>query len=151
MKITVETKVAAPVETVWEAYTTPEDIKQWNAASNDWHTTSASVDLREGGTFSSRMEAKDGSAGFDFGHRSLAFDVACEVVEDRLPSVTLLLSRVRGVAVEGYPDADTGRVRRKHDLRRAVAERILDQLVLDDLCIGACEIETHASILRLHA
>ena len=66
MKITVETKVAAPVETVWEAYTTPEDIKQWNAASNDWHTTSASVDLREGGTFSSRMEAKDGSAGFDF-------------------------------------------------------------------------------------
>ena len=66
MKITVETKVAAPVGTVWEAYTTPEDIKQWNAASNDWHTTSASVDLREGGTFLSRMEAKDGSAGFDF-------------------------------------------------------------------------------------
>jgi hypothetical protein len=91
MKIAVETKVAAPIETVWEAYTTPEDIKQWNAASNDWHTTSASVDLREGGTFLSRMEAKDGSAGFDFGHRSLAFDVACEVVEDRLPPATLLL------------------------------------------------------------
>ena len=66
MKITVETNVAAPIETVWEAYTTPEDIKQWNAASDDWHTTSASVDLREGGTFSSRMEAKDGSVGFDF-------------------------------------------------------------------------------------
>ena len=48
------------------AYTTPEDIKQWNAASDDWHTTSASVDLREGGTFSSRMEAKDASMGFDF-------------------------------------------------------------------------------------
>ena len=67
MKITVETNVAAPIETVWEAYTTPEDIKQWNAASDDWHTTAASVDLREGGTFSSRMEAKDGSMGFDFG------------------------------------------------------------------------------------
>ena len=66
VKITVETNVAAPIETVWEAYTTPEDIKQWNAASDDWHTTAASVDLREGGMFSSRMEAKDGSMGFDF-------------------------------------------------------------------------------------
>ena len=66
MRITVETNVAAPIETVWEAYTTPEDIKQWNAASDDWHTTSASVDLRVGGTFSARMEAKDASMGFDF-------------------------------------------------------------------------------------
>ena len=66
MKITVETNVVAPIETVWEAYTTPEDIKQWNAASDDWHTTAASVDLREGGMFSSRMEAKDGSMDFDF-------------------------------------------------------------------------------------
>ena len=66
MKITVETIVAAPIEKVWRAYTTPEDIKQWNAASDDWHTTAASVDLRAGGAFSSRMEAKDGSMGFDF-------------------------------------------------------------------------------------
>jgi uncharacterized protein YndB with AHSA1/START domain len=66
MKITVETNVAAPIEAVWRAYTTPTDIQQWNAASEDWHTTAASVDLREGGTFSSRMEAKDGSTGFDF-------------------------------------------------------------------------------------
>jgi uncharacterized protein YndB with AHSA1/START domain len=66
MKITVETNVAAPIEQVWQAYTTPEDIKQWNAASDDWHTTAATVDLREGGAFSSRMEAKDGSMGFDF-------------------------------------------------------------------------------------
>jgi uncharacterized protein YndB with AHSA1/START domain len=66
VKITVETIVAAPVERVWRAYTTPEDIKRWNAASDDWHTTSAQVDLREGGAFSSRMEAKDGSMGFDF-------------------------------------------------------------------------------------
>ena len=66
MKITVETKVQAPIEQVWSAWTTPEDIKQWNAASDDWHTTAASVDLRVGGTFSSRMEAKDGSMGFDF-------------------------------------------------------------------------------------
>jgi uncharacterized protein YndB with AHSA1/START domain len=66
MKITVETTVAAPIENVWRAWTTPEDIKQWNAASDDWHTTAATVDLRVGGAFSSRMEAKDGSMGFDF-------------------------------------------------------------------------------------
>ncbi len=66
MEITVEAKVNAPVATVWRAYTTPADIKQWNTASDDWHTTKSSVDLRVGGTFSSRMEAKDGSFGFDF-------------------------------------------------------------------------------------
>ncbi|MEC4717956.1 SRPBCC family protein [Noviherbaspirillum sp. CPCC 100848] len=66
MQITVETTVHAPIERVWQAYTTPDDIVQWNAASDDWHTTSATVDLRTGGAFSSRMEAKDGSFGFDF-------------------------------------------------------------------------------------
>jgi uncharacterized protein YndB with AHSA1/START domain len=66
MNITIETIVKAPIEKVWHAYTTPEDIIQWNAASDDWHTTSSSVELRVGGTFSSRMEAKDGSFGFDF-------------------------------------------------------------------------------------
>lgn len=66
MKISVETTVAAPIEDVWRAYTTPDDIKQWNAASDDWHTTDAMVDLRVGGAFSSRMEARDGSMGFDF-------------------------------------------------------------------------------------
>lgn len=65
-KITVATTVRAPLEQVWAAYTTPDDIRQWNAASDDWHTTAATVDLREGGAFSSRMEAKDGSMGFDF-------------------------------------------------------------------------------------
>jgi uncharacterized protein YndB with AHSA1/START domain len=66
MKITIETTVHAPIDKVWRAYTSPEDIIQWNAASDDWHTTSSSVELRVGGTFSSRMEAKDGSFGFDF-------------------------------------------------------------------------------------
>ncbi|OIO57615.1 MAG: ATPase [Alphaproteobacteria bacterium CG_4_10_14_0_2_um_filter_63_37] len=66
MNITVATTIAAPLAEVWHAYTTPDDIKQWNAASDDWHTTDAQVDLRVGGRFSSRMEAKDGSAGFDF-------------------------------------------------------------------------------------
>lgn len=66
MKITVSTHVAAPVAEVWRAWTTPADIMRWNAASDDWHTTAATVDLRPGGAFSSRMEAKDGSTGFDF-------------------------------------------------------------------------------------
>lgn len=66
MKITVDTLANAPIAKVWSAYTTPADIKIWNTASNDWHTTAASVDLRVGGAFSSRMEAKDGSFGFDF-------------------------------------------------------------------------------------
>lgn len=66
MKISVDTLIQAPVSKVWATYTTPEDIVQWNAASDDWHTTSATVDLRVGGSFSSRMEARDGSMGFDF-------------------------------------------------------------------------------------
>ena len=66
MKITVQTTVRAPIDKAWKAYTSPEDIVQWNAASDDWHTTESSADLRVGGRFSSRMEAKDGSFGFDF-------------------------------------------------------------------------------------
>lgn len=66
MKISVEAIVKAPVSEVWRAYTTPDDIKLWNAASPDWHTTQSTVDLRVGGAFTSRMEAKDGSFGFDF-------------------------------------------------------------------------------------
>ncbi len=66
MEITVETVVKADLNTVWRAWNDPEDIKRWNAASDDWHTTRSTVDLREGGSFSARMEAKDGSVGFDF-------------------------------------------------------------------------------------
>lgn len=66
MQIMVETFVSAPLADVWDAWVTPEDIKGWNAASDDWHTTEAEVDLQEGGRFRSRMEAKDGSMGFDF-------------------------------------------------------------------------------------
>ena len=64
--ITVTTQVHSPIQKVWEVWNSPEHIVNWNAASPDWHTTEASNDLREGGTLTSRMEAKDGSAGFDF-------------------------------------------------------------------------------------
>src|SRR5688572_3341272 len=66
MKITVETVVKARPARVWESWNNPADIKQWNNASDDWHTTNANVDLREGGKFLARMEARDGSGGFDF-------------------------------------------------------------------------------------
>ncbi len=66
MKITIETHVKAHIETVWRAYVSPEHVTKWNAASDDWHCPRATSDLRVGGQFSSRMEAKDGSMGFDF-------------------------------------------------------------------------------------
>ena len=66
-QITVETKVQASVEKVWKYWTEPTHITNWNSASDDWHTPYAENDLRVGGKFLSRMEAKDGSFGFDFG------------------------------------------------------------------------------------
>jgi uncharacterized protein YndB with AHSA1/START domain len=109
MQVTVETTVAAPVDQVWRAYTTPDDIKQWNAASDDWHTTAATVDLRPGGVFSSRMEAKDASMGFDFAgtytdvveHKLIAYsfgDRTAKVAFDTVPE---------GVKVTVVFDAET--------------------------------------------
>ena len=65
-KVTIETVVNAKLDKVWDVWNNPEDIKQWNSPHESWHTTRSEVDLREGGKFLSRMEAKDGSAGFDF-------------------------------------------------------------------------------------
>ena len=64
--ITVQAVVNAPVEQVWKLYTEPEHVMKWNNASNDWHTPRAENDLKVGGKFLYRMEAKDGSSGFDF-------------------------------------------------------------------------------------
>ncbi len=66
MKITVETLVKAKINKVWDIWNNPADIKVWNTPQDDWHTTRSTVDLREGGMFFSRMEAQDGSVGFDF-------------------------------------------------------------------------------------
>ena len=64
--ITVEVKVNLPVEKTWELWNDPEHITKWCFASDDWQTSRAENDLRVGGKFLSRMEAKDGSFGFDF-------------------------------------------------------------------------------------
>lgn len=65
-RITVKTTIDAPVDTVWAYWTGPEHIMKWNNASEDWHTPHAANDLREGGIFTSRMESRDGTMGFDF-------------------------------------------------------------------------------------
>lgn len=65
--ITVTTSINAPIEKVWNYWTAPEHITKWNNTSDEWHTPHAENDLRTGGKFLSRMEAKDGSMGFDFG------------------------------------------------------------------------------------
>jgi len=64
--ITIEVSLIAPIEKVWKLWTTTEHITKWNFASDDWHSPKAENDLRVGGRFVSRMEAKDGSFGFDF-------------------------------------------------------------------------------------
>jgi uncharacterized protein YndB with AHSA1/START domain len=82
--ITIQATIHAPVEKVWEYYTLPEHIMKWNAASDDWHTPKSVNDLRVGGKFSSRMEAKDGSMGFDFHgtYTDLAMNERIEYVMD---------------------------------------------------------------------
>ena len=109
MKITVEAIIKAPVAKVWQTYTTPDDITQWNAASDDWHTTKATVDLRVGGEFSSRMEAKDGSFGFDFSGTYTKV-VPKELIEysfgDRACAVEFMPS-ANGVTVRVTFDAET--------------------------------------------
>ena len=84
IKITIEATVNAPVEKVWEAWNDPADIMQWNTADPSWHTPSSENDLRINGKFKNRMEAKDGSFGFDFEgiynkvelHKEIAYTMA---------------------------------------------------------------------------
>jgi uncharacterized protein YndB with AHSA1/START domain len=64
--ITVSAVINAPIKTVWDKWTIPDHITKWNFASDDWHCPKAENDLRVGGKMNSRMEAKDGSFGFDF-------------------------------------------------------------------------------------
>ncbi len=66
-KITIETIVNVPIEKAWHCWNEPTCITQWAFASDDWEAPSAENDIRTGGKFLTRMQAKDGSAGFDFG------------------------------------------------------------------------------------
>jgi uncharacterized protein YndB with AHSA1/START domain len=80
VKITIETTVAKDLETVWKTWTTPEHINHWNFASEDWHNPRSQIDLQVGGQFVYRMEAKDGSFGFDFGGTFLQVEALKSIV-----------------------------------------------------------------------
>jgi uncharacterized protein YndB with AHSA1/START domain len=74
MKIKVEVLVNAGLEEAWKRFTQPEHIVNWNAASADWHCPAARNEVKAGGTFSYRMEARDGSMGFDFSGKFIAVE-----------------------------------------------------------------------------
>lgn len=126
MKITIETVVKANLRSVWNAWNTPEDIQQWNAASDDWHTTRSTVDLREGGTFLSRMEAKDGSAGFDF-EGTYTRVVPYKIIEYRMSDgrevEVEFVERADSILVKTVFDAET---ENSPELQRSGWQAILD-------------------------
>lgn len=106
-KITVETLVSVSPGEAWRVYTSPDAITQWNFASPEWHCPRAVVDLRVGGRHCARMEAKDGSMGFDY-------EGAYEAV-DAERSLILRLDDGRLVHTTFDPEADSTRVRTVFD------------------------------------
>ena len=126
MKITVETVAKGKLSTVWDAWNNPADIKQWNTAQDDWHTTRSTVDLREGGRFLSRMEAKDGSVGFDFEgtYTRVAPHQAIEYrMSDNREVRTEFVERADGVLVKSTFDAES---ENPPELQRTGWQSILD-------------------------
>jgi uncharacterized protein YndB with AHSA1/START domain len=126
MKITVETAVKSTLNKVWDAWNSPADIKQWNTAQDDWHTTKSTVDLREGGKFSARMEAKDGSVGFDF-EGTYTRVVPHETIEYRMSDgrevQVEFVERAGSVVVKETFDAET---ENSPELQRTGWQAILD-------------------------
>jgi len=125
VNITVEVTIAAPIEAVWAAWTTPEDIMEWNAASDDWHTTCSSVDLRVGGAFSSRMEAKDGSMGFDFAGTYTKV-VEQELIECAFGERTLRVEFLKGPSGVTVRETFEAEATHSEEQQRAGWQSILD-------------------------
>ncbi|MGO4540056.1 SRPBCC family protein [Paenibacillus sp. 2TAB19] len=124
--ITVEAIVHSPVASVWKFWTEPKHIKQWNNASDDWHTPIAENDLRVGGAFVSRMEAKDGSFGFDFGgvydEVSLNESIAYTLGDDRKVSIAFIAQGDDTKIVESFEAEETNAV----EMQQAGWQAILD-------------------------
>lgn len=124
--IMVATTINAPAEKVWACWTTPEDIMQWNNASDDWHTPAAANDLQVGGAFSFTMAARDGSFSFDF----------CGVYDAVEPHqrIAYTMSDGRRVEVLFSKNGDTTQVtesfeaedENSHEMQRAGWQAILD-------------------------
>lgn len=102
MKIKVEVVVNASLEEAWKRFTQPEHIVNWNTASADWHCPAARNELKAGGTFSYRMEARDGSMGFDFSGKFIAVEP--------LKHLSILLDDKRSLEVWFEAQADGVRV-----------------------------------------
>jgi uncharacterized protein YndB with AHSA1/START domain len=124
--ITVRNAVNAPLNKVWEFWTLPQHITQWNNASDDWHTPRAENDLRVGGKFMARMEAKDGSFGFDFGG---VYDeikanelIAYTLGDGRKVRITFSASQHATIIVETFEPESTNSI----EIQRGGWQAILD-------------------------
>lgn len=127
-RISVHARVAAPIRKVWHCWTNPDDIVEWNAASDDWHTTSAKVDLRVGGAFSFRMEAKDGSAGFDFAGEYLQIE-EYDLIETKFgdrTAVVQFIEKADEIYITQSFDAED---QNPEEMQRAGWQAILDNFV----------------------
>lgn len=125
-QITVKALINDSVEAVWNCWTTPEHIVRWNNASDDWHTPRAENDLRKGGRFLSRMEAKDGSFGFDFGgtYTNVELYERIEYIMDDKRKVTVTFENQgkQTLVSESFDPEDTNSL----EMQRAGWQAILD-------------------------
>lgn len=124
--ITIAATVSAPIEKVWEYWTNPEHVKQWNNASPDWHTPSAENDLRPGGKFTYTMAARDGSFSFDFwGIYDVVTDhelITCTLGDNRKVAVKFSARENATEIVETFDAEDQNPV----EMQRAGWQAILD-------------------------
>lgn len=125
-QIIVKALINDSVEAVWNCWTTPEHIVRWNNASDDWHTPRAENDLRKGGRFLSRMEAKDGSFGFDFGgtYTNVELHKRIEYIMDDKRKVTVTFENQgkQTLVYESFDPEDTNSL----EMQRAGWQTILD-------------------------
>lgn len=127
MTITISTTINAPIETVWEYWTAPEHIEQWNHASEDWECPHAQNDLSVGGTFTARMASKDGTQGFDFKGTYTSITpythIAYTIEDGRKVTVTFETVTDRGTeVVESFETEDEN----SPELQRTGWQAILD-------------------------
>jgi len=124
--ITIEALINAPIEKVWECWTAPEHITQWNQASDDWHCPKGVNDLRPGGQFSFTMAARDGSVEFDFAgvydevkmHEKIAYTLG----DERKVEVIFSKDGSSTKIVETFEAENT----HSHEMQKAGWQAILD-------------------------
>jgi uncharacterized protein YndB with AHSA1/START domain len=124
--ITVTSQVQAAPQKVWESWTSPQHITKWNTPSEDWHSPSSESDLREGGQFKTRMEAKDGSMGFDFEgtyDKVIPNELIAYTMGDGRKATVKFLEKDNGTYIEETFEAET---QNPEDFQKAGWQAILD-------------------------